>query len=221
MQKWRDRWHLRCAVSFTMPAGKSFSMNRQPIIRGMTRLIISLLLLAGFRPAGRAAQSAPVSINNEPHHRRLLYTDDLRMWDVTLAAGESTPPFLREYDVATVVIGAGTATVQNAGETGRIDNGGTRPYRALEIENVREMKQRPPFVITDLTLKAGDADTTHQHMGSTIVISISGTLEQDGIGGTDPVRIRQPGQWLSLPRFQAHTIRASGADAHIVEIEVR
>jgi hypothetical protein len=53
-------------------------------------------------------------------------------------------------------------------------------------------------------------------------VLLSGTLQQAGIGGTDPVRISQPGQWLSLPRFQTHALSAIGsAEAHAIEIEVR
>src|SRR5262244_1642594 len=108
-----------------------------------------------------SAQSAAASINNEPHHKRLLYTNDLRLWDVTLPPGQSTPPFRREYDVATVITGDGTLNVQRNGEllsasapnargsvivaehtgapaTYRIENNGTTEYRAFEIENMRE-----------------------------------------------------------------------------------
>jgi len=36
------------------------------------------------------------------------------------------------------------------------------------------------------------------------------------------VRISQPGQWLSLPRFQMHAVTPVGrTDAHAIEIEVR
>jgi quercetin dioxygenase-like cupin family protein len=211
----------------------------------MRRFIVTTFLVASFCAVGVAAQSTAVSINNEPHHTRLLYTNDLRMWDVTLAPGESTPPFVHEYDVATVVVGDGTLNIQRNGESVappapnargsvivtehtaakptayRIENNGTTAYRALEIENMHETKQSPPFTISDLTLKVGDGPAMHQHTGATIIVLVSGTLEQEGIGGTDAVRIQQPGQWLSLPRFQAHTIRAIGGETHAVEIEVR
>src|SRR5947207_9568161 len=135
----------------------------QPIIRRMSRLILITSLIASFCASGVVAQSAAVSMNNEPHHKRLLYTNDLRMWDVTLAPGESTPPFVHEYDVATVVIGDGTLNIQRNGETVappapnargsvivtehtgtrpttyHIENSGDTPYRALEIENMHEM----------------------------------------------------------------------------------
>jgi len=221
------------------------------------------LLAATLCTAELSAQSAPVSINNEPHHKRLLYTNDLRLWDITVPAGQATPPFVREYDVATVVIGDGTLNIQRNGEalssaptpnargtvivaehsgvpaTYRIENSGTTDYHAFEIENMRAVGSWPPstpftapgssvlkegraFTIYDLQLKAGATEAMHQHTGSTIIVLISGTLEQGGIGGEEPVRIQQPGQWLVLPRFQGHTVVAVGnADAHALEIEVR
>jgi len=62
----------------------------------------------------------------------------------------------------------------------------------------------------------------HNHMGATVIVLLSGTLEQAGIGGTDPVRLSQLGQWLPLPRFQPHALTPVGsADVHAIEIEVR
>ena len=208
---------------------------------------------------GAQAQSEPVSISNEPHHKRLLYTNDLRLWDVTLPAGQSTVPFRHEYDVATVVIGEGTLNIQRNGEplsapsprgsvsvaehtgaaaTYRIDNGGTADYRAFEVENMRDgswppaqlftapgssvLKESRAFTIYDVVLKAGSPEVMHNHTGATVIVILGGTLEQAGIGGTDPVRISQLGQWLPLPRFQPHALTPVGsADAHAIEIEVR
>jgi quercetin dioxygenase-like cupin family protein len=206
-------------------------------------------------------QSEPVSINNEAHHKRLLYTNELRLWDVTLPAGQSTVPFRHEYDVATVVIGEGTLNIQRNGEplsaaspntrgtvtvaehtgaaaTYRIENTGTPDYRAFEVENMREgswppaqlftapgssvLKESRAFTIYDVVLKAGSAEVMHNHTGATVIVILGGTLEQAGIGGTDPVRISQLGQWLPLPRFQPHALRPIGStDAHAIEIEVR
>jgi quercetin dioxygenase-like cupin family protein len=84
------------------------------------------------------------------------------------------------------------------------------------------LKQSRAFTVYDLALKAGDPEAMHQHTGATIIVLVSGTLEQGGIGGEEPVRIRQPGQWLALPRLQGHTVVAVGnGDAHAIEIEVR
>lgn len=227
----------------------------------MNRLILSLIPLAAWCAAGVAAQSAPTSINNEPHHTRLLYTNDLRLWDLALPPGQSTPPFVHEYDVATVVIGDGTLNIQRNGETltppapnargsvivaehtgapapYRIENSGTTDYRAFEVENMHDagkwapvmpitapgssvLKESRAFTIYDLALKAGDQPAMHQHTGATLIVLIRGTLEQGGIGGEEPVRIQQPGQWLVLPRLQGHTVAALGGETRAIEIEVR
>ena len=240
----------------------------------MSRLFLVCVLMAILCAFGRdlpvstvaqlaaQAQSDAVSIANEPHHKRLLYTNDLRLWDVTLPPGQSTPPFRREYDVATVITGEGTLNIQRNGEllsasapnahgsvivaehtgapaTYRIENNGTTEYRAFEIENMREgtfpaagqpvtapgsslFKENRSFTVYDVVLKARSPEVMHNHMGATVIVLLAGTLEQGGIGGTDPVRISQPGQWLPLPRFQTHALTpVGGADAHAIEIEVR
>jgi len=207
------------------------------------------------------AQPEPVSINSEPHHKRLLYTNDLRLWDVTVPPGQSTMPFRHEYDVATVVIGDGTLNIQRNAEqvsapspnargsvivaehtgaaaTYRIENTGTTEYRAFEVENMREggwpssppftapgssvLKESRAFTVYDVVLKAGSPEVMHNHTGATVIVILSGTLEQAGIGGTDPVRLPQFGQWLPLPRFQPHALTPIGSsDVHAIEIEVR
>jgi quercetin dioxygenase-like cupin family protein len=229
----------------------------------MCRLFLAWVCVASFWAFDRAvqAQSEAASINNEPHHKRLLYTNDLRLWDVTLPPGQSTPPFRHEYDVATIVIGDGTLNIQRNGEqlsssspnargsvivgehtgapaTYRIENGGTTEYRAFEVENMREggwpsaqpfaapgssvLKESRAFTIYDVGLKSGSPEVMHNHTGATVIVLLSGTLEQGGIGGTDPVRLSQPGQWLPIPRFQLHALTPVGrADAHAIEIEVR
>jgi len=229
----------------------------------MSRLFLVCLCVANFWAFGRAAlaQSQPASMSNEPHHKRLLYTNDLRLWEVTLPPGQSTPPYRHEYDVATVVIGDGTLNIQRNGEqvsasssnargsvivgehtgtpaTYRIENSGTTEYRALEVENMREgswppaqpftapgssvLKESRAFTIYDVMLKPGSPEVMHNHMGATIIVLLSGTVEQAGIGGTDPVRLSQLGQWLPLPRFQPHALTPVGsADVHAIEIEVR
>src|SRR5439155_8614101 len=216
------------------------------IMRRVHRLIFCSFVLASLCAAALVAKSASVSINNEPHHKRLLYTNDLRLWDVTISPGQSTPRFVHEYDVTTVVIGDGTLNIQRNGEaltppapnargsviiadhtgaqaTYRIENSGTTDYHAFEIENMHDagkwapvtpiaapgssvFKESRAFTIYALEIKAGDQPAMHQHTGATVIVLMSGTLEQGGIGGEAPVRIQQPGQWLVLPRLQAHTV---------------
>ena len=237
-------------------------MNRliRLCVAASTRQGLVFALLASFC-AALAAQSGN-SINNEPHHKRLLYTNDLRLWDVTLPPGQATSPYQHEYDVATVIIGNGTLNIQRNGQpdgaaapnargsvivaehtgtpaTYRIENTGTTDYRAFEIENMREdgkwpmttpfsapgssvLKESRAFTVYDVVLKPGSEEVTHNHTGATIVVVFDGVLEQAGIGGTDPVRLQQTGQWLVIPRFQTHQLSAVGpGDAHAIEVEVR
>jgi quercetin dioxygenase-like cupin family protein len=207
------------------------------------------------------AQPEPVSINSEPHHKRLLYTNELRLWEVTVPPGQATMPFRHEYDVATVVIGDGMLNIQRNGEqvappsptasgsvivadhtgaaaTYRIENTGTTEYRAFEVENMREggwpsgqpftapgssvLKESRAFTVYDVVLKARSPEVMHNHTGATVIVILSGTLEQAGIGGTDPVRLSQLGQWLPLPRVQPHALTPIGrSDVHAIEIEVK
>src|SRR5215208_5195894 len=104
-----------------MPSGKSFTIK----IRGMMRLFLAVAVLAiicaidplRFATFEHVAAQAPAqSIGNEPHHKRLLYTNDLRLWDVTVPPGQSTSPYVHEYDVATILIGEGTLNIQRNGE---------------------------------------------------------------------------------------------------------
>src|SRR5262245_22383745 len=126
----------------------------------MKRLIATSGLIAVWVAAasGLSAQSARMTANNEPHHKRLLYTNDVRVFDVTVPAGESVADHVHEYDMATVVIDDGPARISRNGEdapaagrgsvviseqtgspaTYRIQNTGTAAYHAIEVENIRE-----------------------------------------------------------------------------------
>jgi quercetin dioxygenase-like cupin family protein len=161
----------------------------------------------------------------------------------TVVIGDGTLNIQRNGEALTPPAPNARGSVIVAEHTGapatyRIDNSGTTEYRAFEIENMHEgnwpaatpltapgssvLKTSRAFTIYDVLLDAGAPEVTHTHTGATIVILIGGTLQQGGIGGTDPVRIQQPGQWLSLPRFQAHGVSAvGGGTAHAIEIEVR
>src|SRR5258705_9181570 len=129
----------------------------------MMRLTIVLCVAVLYAAAVSvlSAQSAAVPANNEPHHKRLLYTNDVRMFDVTIPPGETTVDHLHEYDMATLIIGNGALRISRNGQdvaatppnargsvivtehtgaptTYRIQNTGTTDYHALEIENVRD-----------------------------------------------------------------------------------
>jgi quercetin dioxygenase-like cupin family protein len=129
----------------------------------MTRLITALgvTLLCAAAVSVPSAQSAASPANTEPHHKRLLYTNDVRMFDVTIPPGEATADHVHEYDMATLIIGDGTLRISRNGQdvaapapnargsvivtehtgapaTYRVQNTGTTDYQALEIENVRD-----------------------------------------------------------------------------------
>ncbi len=129
----------------------------------MMRLITSLgvVILCAAAVSVLSAQSAAPPANNEPHHKRLLYTNDVRMFDVTIPTGEATADHVHEYDMATLIIGDGTLRISRNGQdvaapapnargsvivtehtgapaTYRVQNTGTTDYHALEVENVRD-----------------------------------------------------------------------------------
>ena len=129
----------------------------------MRRLITSLgvPILCAAAVSVLSAQSAAPPANNEPHHKRLLYTNDVRMFDVTIPPGEATAEHVHEYDMATLIIGNGTLRISRNGQdvtapapnargsvivtehtgapaTYRVQNSGTTEYHALEVENVRD-----------------------------------------------------------------------------------
>ena len=208
--------------------------RRFPYNPRMKRLIFALgCTLAVWTSV--AAQSQPAT--SEPHHKRLLYTNDVRVFDVVVPPGQSTSDYAYAHGVATVVIGSGVTSVRDAGSVIHVDNSATADYHAIEVENMRDddrflmppvimaagtsvLTQSRAFTVYDVKL-AADQTTRHEHAWSTIAVLLSGAIEQGGIGGEEPARLRGAGQWLTLPRAQAHTLTAIGGDAHVVEIEAR
>jgi len=228
----------------------------------MIRLVIFpvVAVLCAAAVSVLSAQSAPVPANNEPHHRRLLYTNDVRVFDVTIPPGETAADHVHQYDMATLIVGEGTLQVSRDGQdvaapspgargsviltehTGappamyRIRNTGTTAYHAIEMENMREdgkwltlmplvapgttvLQQTRAFTVYDEHITADMGDVRHAHTWSTIAVLLDGSFENGGIGGEEPVRLTRPGQWLTFPRAQAHTVTAVGGDAHVIEIE--
>lgn len=228
----------------------------------MTRRIrwAGVVVLCAAAVSALSAQSAAVPANNEPHHRRLLYTNDVRVFDVTLPPGETTADHVHEYDMATLIVGEGTLRISRNGQEVtapapnargsvvvtehtvdpptryRIQNTGTRPYHALEIENMREdgkwltvmplaapgtsiLQQTRAFTVYDERLEPDMGEVRHVHTWSTVLVLVDGVVENGGIGGEEPVRLARPGQWLPFPRAQSHTVLAVGGDARVVEIE--
>ena len=115
-------------------------------------------------------QSADVSMDGEPHHRRLTYIRHMRAFEANLAPGESTIDYRDDHDVATLALGDGTIRLRRAGEdwsaarmrargstelttyTGspvvhRIENAGTIPFRMFAVENLHDGGWSTPPVI--------------------------------------------------------------------------
>jgi hypothetical protein len=116
-------------------------------------------------------QAAPPTMNQEPHHRRLTYIRHMRVFELTLAAGESTADYVLDHDGAVVPLTDGTIRVQRSGVgapvpgtvmqgradlseftgqpvTQRLENAGTAPLRAVVVENLRDKGwSAPPAVM--------------------------------------------------------------------------
>ena len=230
------------------------------MIRGIIFHAVAVLCVAAVSVL--SAQSAPVPANNEPHHRRLLYTNDVREFDVTIPPGETAADHVHQYDMATLIVGEGTVQVSRDGQdvaapapsargsvivteltgappaTYRIRNTGTTAYHAIEVENMRDdgkwltlmplvapgtsvLQQARAFTIYDERITADMGDVRHAHTWSTILVLLDGSFENGGIGGEEPVTLTRPGQWMTFPRAQAHTVAAVGGGAHVIEIEAR
>ena len=121
-------------------------------------------------------QSAAVTMNQEPHHERLLFLRHMRVFEVNLPAGETTGDHIRDHDVATLALGDATTRSRDAGgEWGApvtraggsagvtaytdaptahgIENVGTTPYRSFVVENLRDegWSALPPLVAPGTT----------------------------------------------------------------------
>ncbi len=138
------------------------------------------LLVFGVLVCGASVwgQSAPVTMNEEPHHERLIYMRHMRVFEMNLPAGEMTRDHIRDHDVATLALGDATTRSRNAGEewgapvmhsTGSaglpsytdapaahgVENVGTTPYRAFVVENLRDSdwSALPPLMAPGTTLR--------------------------------------------------------------------
>ena len=125
-------------------------------------LIFSLLvstLLAWDAPV--RGQSGLVTMNEEPHYKRLTYIRHMRVFEANLPPGESTLDHVYDHDAATLVLGDATARVRRAGEdwgapvmwalgsadlieyagtpvSHRTENVGTTRFRMFVVENLRD-----------------------------------------------------------------------------------
>ena len=121
------------------------------------------LLVVGVLVCGTSVwgQSAPLTMNEEPYHERLIYLRHMRVFEINLPAGEMTGDHIRDHDVATLALGGATTRSRNAGQewgapamhstgstgillhTGApaahgVENVGATPYRGFVVENLRD-----------------------------------------------------------------------------------
>jgi len=110
-------------------------------------------------------------MNDEPHHKRLTYIRNMRVFEITVPPGDMTQNHLHDHDMVTVALEESTTRTQRQGEdwtmpatrmlgaaqsaiaTGmpyvhRLENVGKTPYRVFAIENLREGKWTTPPPIT-------------------------------------------------------------------------
>jgi|SRR5687767_1488826 len=120
-------------------------------------LTVCAVLLCGVTAFGQA----PPTMNQEPHHQRLTYIRNMRVFQLTLAPGESTADYVLDHDGAVIALtdstvrlhraGAGTGEPQAIAQgradlsqftgepvTQRLENVGTTPLRAIVVENLRD-----------------------------------------------------------------------------------
>jgi quercetin dioxygenase-like cupin family protein len=130
------------------------------IIRPMRRPAELVLLIAVFTGAAALAQQ-PVPMSDDPHHKRVLYTANVQMFDVNVEPGGSTLDHAHDHDVVTVALGDTTLRTRQVGQewseprsyapgsvnitsyTGspavhRMENVGKTPYRVFAFENMRD-----------------------------------------------------------------------------------
>lgn len=119
--------------------------------------------------AGLAGQT-PVPLAKEPHHKQILYTAHLRVFEIAVPPAASTLDHSHDRDIVTVALGAPTlrtrvqggewsaprsyapGAVNVAEYTGkpavhRMEVLGTVPYRVFAVENLRERGWTTPGLI--------------------------------------------------------------------------
>ena len=126
-------------------------------------LALCVSLLSGVVTFG---QSAP-TMNEEPHHKRLTYIRNMRVFEITVPPGDMTQNHLHDHDLVTIALAESTTRTQRQGEdwtmpatrmlgaaqfatatdmpyVHRLENVGSTPYRVFAIENLREGKWTSP-----------------------------------------------------------------------------
>ncbi len=137
---------------------------------------------------------------------------------------------------------SGTVNISNyQGAPGvhSFQNSGTAPYKAIAVENNRDKgfpmpepavsapgttvtQQSRAFIVYDVRLNETTKTTHHQHNRPIVIVLLDGTVEFGGIGGENPIQIKNQGQWLTLPPGQGHDLSlATTPTTRVIEIEVR
>jgi hypothetical protein len=113
---------------------------------------------------------APVPVSDEPHHKRVMYTAHLRMFEILVPPGTTTLDHAHDRDVAVVALGDTTirtrlvgrdweaprsyvpgginlVTYTGASAAHAMENVGKTPYRVFAVENMRDGGWTMPRVI--------------------------------------------------------------------------
>jgi quercetin dioxygenase-like cupin family protein len=134
----------------------------------MKFLLVTLLALATIPFATRLQSNsaqAPVEIKGEAHHHPKFENEFVRIWDVTVPAGEGTLWHIHRNDNVVITLGGANLRLENAsgppaesewkfGEirfakatyTHRAINIGTTPFHNLTIELLKPANANPPVL---------------------------------------------------------------------------
>ena len=130
------------------------------------------------------------------------------------------------------------AIAEYAGMSGlhRVENAGSTPARFIEVQNFRTSgwpsttpleapgstltKQSRSFLVYDVQLGPAAETSAHDHSNPTIIIVLSGSVENQGGGGTEPATFQGAGTIIYSAGM--HTLTRKGdTPAHLVEVEIR
>src|SRR5712692_186411 len=124
-------------------------------MRSLLRLV--LMLIVGFAPPGTLSQSnspqSPVEFSGEPRHHPKFENEFVRIWDVTVPAGDATLWHAHRNDNVVVTLGGASLRIETVGAaTAEVEwnfgdvkfgkatyvhramNVGTTPFHNLTIE---------------------------------------------------------------------------------------
>lgn len=134
---------------------------------------------------------------------------------------------------------AGSSVVtEYAGVPGmhRVENVAATPARFMEVQNFRTSgweptmpvdapattltKQSRSLLVYDVQLGPGAETSAHNHANPAIIIVVSGTVENQGGGGTEPAVFTGAGTIIYTAGMHTLTVKGN-APAHLAEVEIR